>query len=105
VYSQSWQSDLSNPSRAYPTPNVSFVSSSFNKSQSQSQSQSQSFANRAILPATVDFSKHADSLPVVTLQAFNIHGLFNVCVASVQAQQTGLPLIPGADEEEVGADP
>lgn len=53
------------------------------------------------LPTMVDFSKHIDSLPVVTLQAFNIQGLFNICVASVQARQTGMPLIPGADEEEI----
>ncbi|PVF94264.1 hypothetical protein CPB86DRAFT_713554 [Serendipita vermifera] len=53
----------------------------------------------------LDFSKYSDSLPVLTLQAFNVQGLFNLLFQSAQtlrsAEEEDMPNIPGADKEEM----
>jgi condensin complex subunit 3 len=62
------------------------------------------YANASITIVPLDLSKHMDSLPVLTLQAFNIQGLFNILVQSVAAMETagnGLPDMPGADKDEI----
>jgi condensin complex subunit 3 len=54
---------------------------------------------------TLDFSKYTDYLPVLTLQAFNIQGLFNLLFQSAQTlrntEEEDMPNIPGADKEEM----
>ena len=42
----------------------------------------------------------SDRLPVLTLLAFKIQLLFNTCLNWVQERASGLPRVPGEEEEE-----
>ncbi|KIM27959.1 hypothetical protein M408DRAFT_16414 [Serendipita vermifera MAFF 305830] len=56
----------------------------------------------AMIP--LDLSKSIDLLPVLTLQAFNIQGLFNILVQSVATVETlgqELPDVPGTSKEDM----